>query len=210
LLILAGMTVSRNGRDEAAGPGVEVWEALGSLVRHPLRLIVLQWNRKSAILSAICRGTLFFIASLKAHTLGRTEAVLVEAIYAAGAAGLFGAVAQALRYAQPAWIAELFVAIVIPVLFQTLEVFAHLVMGTGSFHAGLIASAAFTGLSATFNLFVMRRGVLLVGAEGKPLAQDLLDLPRLTLLFIASIPVSLYRFFVDATRRNLLKFILFP
>jgi hypothetical protein len=204
------MTLGRNGRDDAfPESGVDIWSALGSLVRHPVRNILLRWNRKSAVLSAILRGTLFFAASLKSHSLGRVEAALVEAVYAASAAGLFGAVAQALRYAQPAWIAELFLAIVIPILFQTLEFFSHLVTGTGSFHAGLIASAALTGLSAAFNLFVMRRGALLVGAEGKPFSQDLLALPKLILLFVVSIPASLYRSFVEATRRSFLKSILF-
>ena len=70
------------------------------------------------------------------------------------------------------------------------------------FRIGMIASAVFTVLSSAFNLYVMRRGTLLVGEEGNPFTQDLGALPRLALLFVISGAMKAWRLIVDVVGRG--------
>jgi hypothetical protein len=44
----------------------------------------------------------------------------------------------------------------------------------------------FTGISTSFNLFAMRHGILIVGADRRTLRHDLLSMPRLLVLFAAN------------------------
>ena len=80
--------------------------------------------------------------------------------------GFFGTVTQVLRLAEPQWLVELLLAGVFPLLFQVGDICFHSALGTQAFRSGMIASAVFTALSALFNLYIMRRGTLLVGEEG--------------------------------------------
>jgi len=164
---------------------VSVREALWGLVRNPARTL-LRWNGKAALLSATFRGGVFLVASLKSHHAGRSHAVLAEAVFGAGFMGFFGTVTQALRLAEPQWLAELLLAGVFPLLFQVGDICFHSALGTQTFRSGMIASAVFTALSAMFNLYIMRRGTLLVGEESSPFAQDLIALPKLALMFVIS------------------------
>jgi hypothetical protein len=174
-----------------AGPGTQVRTVLSSILRHPFRMIVLQWNFKAALLSACCRGALFLLAAGRHHHAATLEAVLIEAIYSAMAAGVLGALAQSLRSAQPTWQAEMLLFLVFPFSSQFLEFTVHALFGTAVFRAGLFASAALTGLSALFNLFAMRRGALLIGKEGRRFTDDLCSLPGLALAFVLAVPANL-------------------
>ena len=98
---------------------------------------------------------------------------------------------------------ELFFALIFPATFQLLDFALHSALGTARFGSGLIASATFTALSAMFNLFVMRRGALLVGREGKPFSHDLLVLPRLAFSFVIAIPRNVVQFIASFVRRAL-------
>ena len=129
--------------------------------------------------------------------------VAVEAIYGAAAAGFFGALTQALRRCDPAWLVDLFFAIIFPATFQLLNFAIHSALGTARFGSGLIASATFTAISAMFNLFVMRRGALLIGREGKSFGHDLVVLPRLALSFVIAIPRNVIQFVAGIIRRAL-------
>jgi hypothetical protein len=51
-----------------------------------------------------------------------------------------------------------------------------------------LVSASVSGISAVFNLYVMRRNALLVGPEGARLRSDLSRLPLLLLSFITALP----------------------
>jgi hypothetical protein len=169
----------------AVATPISVGQALGGLLRNPMQLL-LRWNGKAALLSAIFRGGVFLVASLKSHHAGRSHAVLAEAMFGAGIMGFFGTVTQALRLAEPQWLAELLLAGVFPLLFQVGDICFHSALGTQTFRAGMIASAVFTALSALFNLYIMRRGTLLVGEESSPFAEDLVALPKLALMFVIS------------------------
>lgn len=180
---------------------VSAGQALLTLLRHPWRCVVLRWNGKAALLSAICRGIVFLIASIRSHHAGRFSGVLVEALFGAVCAGFFGTLTQTLRFADPEWFAELLLAGIYPLLFQLCDLFFHAALGTQVFRIGMIASAVFTALSAAFNLYIMRRGTLLVGKDGNSFAHDLSALPRLALLFVASGAVNVWRFILDVVFR---------
>jgi hypothetical protein len=178
---------------------ISVGQALAYLMREP-RQFVLRWNGKAAMLSAMFRGVIFLLASLWSHHAGRTHGVMAEALFGALFAGLFGTLAQALRFAEPEWLAELLLAGIFPLLFQAGDIGFHAALGTEVFHASLIASAVFTALSAAFNLYIMRRGTLLVGEEGNPFLQDLGQLPKLVLMFVAAGALRVWRMMMSIGR----------
>ena len=184
---------------EKSSQSVSVARALGALLRDPKQFVV-RWNGKAAVLSAIFRGIVFLLASIHSYHAGRLHAVVSEAIFGAAFAGLFGTITQELRFAEPQWLAGLLLAGVIPFLFQTGDFLFHAALGTQTFHAGMIASVIATVLSAAFNLYIMRRGTLLVGEEGRSFASDLSALPKLIVLFVATGAVQAWRLLVAVGR----------
>ena len=69
-------------------------KALLLMLRHPIRGVLFHWNWKAALLSAAIRSAIFFGVNLRAGRISAVKAMLVEAVYAAWASGLFGAVTQ--------------------------------------------------------------------------------------------------------------------
>jgi hypothetical protein len=195
--------------DEFRGEGapalsnrITVGQALGDLIQDPWRRVVLCWNAKAAMLSAIFRGGIFLAASIKSHHAGRSHGVLAEALFGAVSAGFFGTLTQSLRFAEPQWAAELLLAAVFPLVFQIGDYCFHAALGTQRFLIGMISSAVFTAFSAFFNLYIMRRGTLLMGSESKPFAQDLAAMPRLVLMFVVSGVLKPWRFAMEIFGRE--------
>lgn len=198
----AYMDQCRDEGAQAAPCRVPVGRALRTLLRDPWRRIVLRWNAKAALLSAIFRGGVFLVSSLGSHHAGRGSGVLAEALFGALSAGFFGTLTQSLRFAEPQWAAEWLLAGVFPLLFQIGDYSFHAALGTQVFLAGMISSAVFTVFSAAFNLYIMRRGTLLVGAEGRSFAEDLCTLPGLALLFVVSAVRNTRRLAMDIINRG--------
>ena len=173
---------------------VSVGRALVALLRHPWKFVVLRWNGKAALLSAMFRGVIFLIASIKSHHAGRASGVLAEALFGAVSAGFFGTLTQSLRFAEPEWLAELLLAGIFPLAFQVGDFYFHAALGTQVFVIGMVSSACFTVFSSDFNLYIMRRGTLLVGEEGNAFSADLGALPRLALMFVVSGVMKAWRF----------------
>lgn len=191
------------GNDAQAPPhAISVGQALGTLLRNPWREMVLRWNGKSAALSAMLRGVIFIIASNWSHHPGRSEGILAEAFFGAISAGFFGMLTQALRFADPQWLVELLLAVVFPLVFQIADYRVHAALGTQKFLIGMISSGVLTFFSSLFNLYIMRRGTLLVGEEGKPFSQDLSAMPRLVLMFVVSGVLSIWRFLLELFGRS--------
>jgi hypothetical protein len=190
----ADMDDSREKHLPALPEGAPVAQALSALLRNPWQHVVLRWNSKAAVLSAFFRGVIFLIASVKSHHAGRASGVFAEALFGAVSAGFFGALTQSLRFAQPEWLAALLLAGVFPLAFQLGDFTFHAALGTQVFLIGMISSAVFTVLSSGFNLYIMRRGTLLVGEEGNPFSQDLSALPRLALMFVVAGVMKTWRF----------------
>jgi hypothetical protein len=179
--------------DRTTLPAVSVPETLAGLLLNPWQRLLLRWNWKTALLSAYVRGTIFFITSLGAGLGAAIGAMLVEAALFATLAGFYGAIAQAFRHAQPAWAATMTVMALVPAVNHTLEYLLHSASGTKRIAAGLAASISLSILSAMFNLFAMRRGVLIVGGERASLIDDLRRMPRIIFDFVMAIPRALWR-----------------
>lgn len=179
--------------DRTTLPAVSVPEALAGLLLNPWRRLLLRWNWKTALLSACFRGTIFFVANLGAGLGAAIGAMSVEAALFAALAGFYGAMAQAFRHAQPAWAATMTVMALVPVVNHTLEYLLHYASGTKRIAAGVTASISLSILSAVFNLFAMRRGVLIVGGERASLIDDLRRMPRTVFDFVMAIPRALWR-----------------
>jgi hypothetical protein len=76
------------------------------------------------------------------------------------------------------------------VLTHSLEFMVHWWRGTPELGVSIAASVAFTALSTSFNLFAMRQGALVVGADRQSLLSDLLAVPRLVAQFVrAAAPI---------------------
>ncbi len=181
---------------------VSVGQAMLALLRNPWQNLVLRWNGKAALLSAMFRGVIFLVASIKSHHAGRSSGMMAEALFGALGAGFFGTLTQSLRFAEPQWVAGLLLAVILPALFQIADFFFHAALGTQVFHAGMISSAVFTAFAAAFNLYIMRRGAMLVGEEGRSFWQDMSVMPRLVVLFVVAGVVKPWRFAMEIVSRR--------
>lgn len=194
----------------------EVWDeriyvkdVIRNLLSHPAQLIT-RWNWKAATMGALLRGTFYFTvykASQENWAVTLT-AVFVELSFRFFTTGLSGAVVQSFRKATPLWQANIIVSILLPAFSHTVEFFTHYIQERYFFDIlaasqdgvarkrAFAISVLFSVLSVLFNLYIMRHGVLLVGAgeETKSFGQDLKRIPRLVGEFVAFLPVQISRF----------------
>lgn len=177
-------------------------DVLRSLAQHPAQIIT-RWNWKSALVGAILRASFYFTvykASKESWAVTMT-AVFVEMSFRFITSGISGSLVQSFRRARPIWLATLIVTITLPLFSHTIEYITHYaqenyfnsVFAASENNArqkAFAISVMFSILSALFNLFVMRHGVMLVGAgsESKSLGQDLKRIPLLIVEFVAFLP----------------------
>jgi hypothetical protein len=161
-----------------------VTEALIRLARHPVRLIVGRWNWKAAVLSALIRGTIFFAANVRKGFTVALHALVTDAAFRVPLVGVYAAVVQGLVGVEPVWAANVLAAGVVPAVAHTIEISVHWAAGTPAVRAGVTASIAFSVVTGAFELFAMRRGVLVVGAGGGSLPGDVRRLPGLVAAFL--------------------------
>jgi hypothetical protein len=140
------------------------------------------------LLSTILRGPIFLAAALRQGWKAAFAALLTESIFCAASAGFYGAIVQSLKDAEPQWLTGIFLAGVLPVIFQVLEYLLHWFRGTPHLRIAEIVSQFVSAISALFNWYAMRRGTLLVGREGGSFGGDLRRLPRLLFGFLATLP----------------------
>jgi hypothetical protein len=153
-------------------------EALVGVVREPV-WIVRHWNWKSAILSSMCRATIFFAANIPAGLAAAFGALGVELGYRVLAAGVYGALTERCGQITPARSGLFAALVIIPGLAHTVEYGVHALAGTPRLGAGMIGSVAFSCITTAFNLFAMRRGAFIVGHGRSSLISDLRRLPGL-------------------------------
>jgi hypothetical protein len=168
--------------------GVFAW-----LVRHPWEAVGRRWNYKSAVLSAAIRAALFFAVNRRAGLDAATAAMITESVYRFGTSGFYGALTQAFRRAEPKWAATVGTLVLLPTVSHSLELAVHWLRGTPELAASIAASVALTIVSTSFNLFAMRRGVLVVGKGGRTLLDDLRAMPRMVGLFVTTLARSCVR-----------------
>jgi hypothetical protein len=184
-----------------------VWNSLAELASHPVLYFVVNWNWKSALLSSIIRGLIFLLATIRRDTAEISLAVIVEMIFSALVAGIYGAFTQVMRFATPEWISKLIFAVFLPAVLFYLDYLVHIYTGMRHMTLSLIFSASFSALSSLFNLYVMRHGALLVGEEGESLSRDVGRMPRLVAGFVAAAPLWIWRRSASAVRRRWLKIV---
>ena len=151
------------------------------------------WNWKSALMSAVLRALVFLAINWKAGPRAATTAMAVEFVYRALTSGFFGSLVQAFRRVEPAWKAHFYVLLLLPMANQGLDLWVHWLNGTPRLAASLIASTAITVWAALFNLYAMRRGVLVTGRDARPLLHDLRELPALLAGFFLAVPRLVYK-----------------
>ncbi len=183
-------------------------EVFRSLASHPLQVIT-RWNWKAAFLGAILRASFYFTVyqAAKENIKAAMTAAAVELTFRFLTSGISGSIVQSFRRATPAWIATLIVTISLPIFSHSIEYVTHYIQDV--YFAGVLPasqnngrqwafafSVLFSALSAMFNLFAMRHGVLLVGAgkETKSLWSDFKKIPALVLEFVTYLPLLIIKF----------------
>lgn len=161
---------------------------------HPLAAIVASFNWKTAAISAILRGLMFFCTNLRSgHSLA-LRATLVEACFAICASGVIGAITQRIRNARPEWLRGLAIWFLLPATLLTVQFFVHRAFGTPQLKVSMIGSFCFAALGTGFNWFAMRRGALLVSSgTSRSFGADLKAIPGLVWEFVSAIPRALLR-----------------
>jgi hypothetical protein len=168
----------------AVGP--TVFAVFEELLRHPARLLIERWNWKAAILSSALRAAIFFFTNLAAGWHAAVGALLAELALRVATSGFYGAITEAFSEARPAWAAMAAAMVVLPLANHSLEFLVHWLRGTPKLGLSIAASVVFTALSTSFNLYVMRHGVLTVRGPRKSLREDLpLLLPLLGQFLLA-------------------------
>lgn len=158
---------------------------LQQFVHHPIETLIYGWNWKSALLSSICRATMFLVINLEAGLEAGLQAMLTELIFRGCASGVLGSATQAFRNATPVVAATTVALLIIPAAGHVAEFTVHRLAGTVRLGDSIAASVLFSTLTTAFNLFAMRRGALVVGASSQSLSDDLRRLPFLIASFVA-------------------------
>jgi hypothetical protein len=190
---------------------ISVADVFLSLFQHPTQIIT-RWNWKSALLGALMRAS-FYLAVYKASReswLVTLSAVLVELSFRFFTSGISGALVQSFRKARPAWLAMAIVSVFLPLFSHTVEYATHYVQEVyfanifppsvnSSRQKAFAVSVLVSVVSALFNIFMMRNGVLLVGAgdETKTLWGDFKRIPFLVYEFTLFLPKQIIRFIAD-------------
>ena len=185
-------------------PLAEVLRSLGS---HPLQVLT-RWNWKAAMLGALLRASFYFTVyqAARENLKVALTAATVELAFRFFTSGVSGALVQTFRRATPPWLATLIVTLTLPAFSHAVEYVTHYtqevylvgVLPAAENNARQYAfavSVLFSAISAMFNLFLMRHGVLRVGAgrETKSLWSDIKKIPALVLEFTTYLPFLILR-----------------
>lgn len=184
---------------------ISVGDVFRSLLAHPWQIIA-RWNWKAALLGALLRAS-FYVTVYKAskeNWRAALVAALVEFTFRFLTSGASGALVQSFRRATPIWLATLIVTISLPTISHSIEYFTHYAQEryfselvppstNNSRQIAFAVSVLFSVMSAMFNIFIMRHGVLLVGAgsETKSLWSDIKRFPLLIVEFVAFLPIEI-------------------
>lgn len=166
--------------------------------RRPYQLVIRRWNWKSALLSSLVRSLLFFAVNLSVGAAAAGAAFVTEFVFRGCTAGFYGAVTQNLSRVRPAWQGSLGALVLMPFVNHSTEFLVHWLNGTANLQASILASVCFTALSSAFHIFVMRRGLLVVGAGSGSLVSDLRQMPVAVALFVAGPFIQLHRILTSA------------
>src|SRR5262245_3666478 len=94
---------------------VSLWEVLQRIVLDPNETLLRRWNWKSALMSSLIRGTIFFSTNLRFGLDAAAGAMLAEFCLRAVTSGFCGSLTQAFRAVTPPWKGMLAVLVLLPV-----------------------------------------------------------------------------------------------
>jgi hypothetical protein len=178
------VTASDTATRQAAAR-LSVAAVFAEMLRHPAHYFLAQWNWKSALTSALIRGVMFFATNITAGFQAASWALLLQFGYRAATSGFWGSFTQAMRHAEPRWLAGLVVGVGLSVFAHALELLIHWVGGTAELRRSIIVSVCFTVISNLFNLYIMQRNALVVGEHAQSFGKDMAQMPRLIAGFLA-------------------------
>lgn len=156
-----------------------LWAVLLQLFQHPMDAFIMRWNWKAGALSIILRAPIYVVTTLKYGAQAATRAGLAEALFSAGAAGVYAALTQAIRYAEPQAAVAVLLLAILPAITLAFDALFHHAIGTPNLPAGVLVSLVVSILSSAFNWYSMRRCTLLVGARSRTFSADIAVLPIL-------------------------------
>lgn len=162
------------------------------ILRHPLEMLILRWNWKAALLSALLRAPIVFFSYFfaKDGLKMAVGAVIALSVYRLMFGGVAGAIIQSFSKVEPPWHAVVTIPVVLATLSHLVEYFVLKIIdffqGSDGTNRALLFSVLMSVISAIFNLFAMRRGILLVKDETRQsIWRDLGHMPWLFLEFIS-------------------------
>jgi hypothetical protein len=195
--------------EEVWEPEIAVGDVFRNLLGHPAQIIT-RWNWKAALIGAVLRASFYFTVyqASRESLLVTLTAVTVELAFRFITTGIAGAVVQSFRRATPVWLANVIVSISLPAFSHAIEFATHYAQERYFFDIfaasensvvrlrAFAISVLFSVLSALFNLFAMKHGVLLVGAGEETLSfwGDMKRMPRMVGEFTAFLPVLIAKF----------------
>jgi len=206
------VSVTAEDLEEVVGETITVGEVFASLISHPAQ-VVARWNWKSALLGAALRASFYFTVyqASRESFLVTFTAVMVELSFRFFTSGISGSLVQSFRKASPAWLAMGIVTVSLPIFGHSVEFVTHFVQEeyfasvfppsiNSSRQKAFAVSVLISVLSALFNIFLMRNGVMLVGAgeETKSLWGDFKSIPILLYEFILFLPRQIIQFLAEA------------
>ena len=163
-----------------------------NILRHPIDTLILRWNWKAAVLSALLRAPIFFFAYFfkKDGLKLAIGAAIVQSSFRLIFGGVNGAIIQSFSKVEPAWHAVLTVPIILATFSHFVEYFVQTAYdnqtGVDGKGRAIAISVVVSAISAIFNLFAMRRGALLVKDESQQsIWRDLKRMPWLALEFLS-------------------------
>jgi hypothetical protein len=181
-----------NGSGAEQAARVSVVSVARHIITHPYECLVYHWNWKAGLLGGAFRAILFAIAIFPRDSAA-LRGILIQLAYRVAVGGMWGAVAQAFRDAQPAWLTGVFLAAVLPAAVHLVE-YAMLRAGHAShIRTGMISSVVLSIISLLLNWGLMRRGLMLTGKGTESLASDFARLPGVLAELLLAAPRRLAR-----------------
>lgn len=183
------MQIEKPGNPQAQD---RVFDVFKYLVRHPIEMLVLRWNWKAAVLSALLRAPIFFVTYVfkKDGLKLAVGAAITQSVFRFIFGGVNGAIIQSFSKVEPAWHAVLTVPLILATFSHIVEYIVQTMYDTQTGVNGktnaIAVSIIISAISAVFNLFAMRRGALLVKDESEQsIWRDLKRMPWLALEFLS-------------------------
>jgi hypothetical protein len=149
----------------------------GYVLAHPRKVFIESWNWKAAILSGVFRAAAFVVPMARSAREEALGMLCIEIALRAAIGGCWGSLLQRFRNTRPAWLAGLWVTVVVPAGATWVEYAALKATHTAHLKFGVIVSAILNFGALGINFGLMRRGLLITGESGGSLGEDLRRIP---------------------------------